>query len=65
MITLRFACQHVIDVSDDATETPRCPICGEARVQHVTAPAPRFTGACRGPHAMTFHVEPFHGKLGA
>ncbi len=57
MIEVRFGCGHVAAVGEK-DEGAVCPVCGDRRVQRVTAPAPRFRGVCHGPHA-TF--EPLAG----
>ena len=48
-MTLTFACGHKADVSPEVTEPPVCPVCREARVSRVEAPAPRFRGVATGP----------------
>lgn len=59
MVTLRFACNHVLEIAraETGTARPICPICGERRVRHTAAPAPRFRGVCEGPHARTEALE--------
>ena len=58
MITLRFACRHRITFTDtDQPSAPVCPTCGERRVSHVTAPAPRFSGMAGGPCATGHPVS--------
>ena len=57
MIRVRYICGHEALLSPTATSAPLCH-CGEHRVRAVTSPAPRFTGACRGPYAETKAVEP-------
>lgn len=43
---------------------PACGTHGPQRViRTVGMPKPRFTGACKGPHAKTTDVAPFVGKL--
>lgn len=49
MIT--FACGHT-QKRDASVDTPPLCGCGERRVSRVVAPAPRFRGACLGPHAV-------------
>lgn len=49
MITVRFACGHQQDVDPAEQAAPICRVCGELRVQRVTAPAPVFRGAVKGP----------------
>ena len=56
-ITIRFACGHQAELTDHTVGTPQCG-CGERRVQHVAARAPRFRGACTGPYAETCNLEP-------
>ena len=51
VILVRFRCGHVMPIDPDKVESPRCH-CGETRVARVSAPAPRFTGAVSGPHAI-------------
>ena len=48
-VTIRFACGHQYEVADTGGSSPVCPLCGETRVQHVTAPPPKFRGFCTGP----------------
>ena len=48
MITVTMACGHRMAVGESA---PRCATCGETRVSHVKAPAPRFRGVVLGPCA--------------
>ena len=50
-MTLTWACGHRGTVKDSVTDAPIC-VCGERRIQRVTAPVPRFRGACRGPLAL-------------
>lgn len=47
-MTITFKCGHVLTV-DDVTEAPECQACGERQISNVTAPAPKFRGACSGP----------------
>ena len=54
-IAVRFACGHRATVSPTAAEV-RC-TCGETRVVHTAARAPRFVGACSGPYAETTAIE--------
>lgn len=49
-IVVRFRCQHSM-VWPDTQAAPVCPICGEQRISSVTAPAPTFRGAAKGPCA--------------
>lgn len=62
-IRVRWACGHMGSVVPTTDATPRCPSCGEHRVQAVQARAPRFTGACSGPYAETTAVEPLPVSL--
>lgn len=49
-MTITFKCGHPsIDLANDAKEAPVCPVCRERRIVRVKAPAPRFSGACKGP----------------
>jgi len=57
MIAVRWACGHHGSVSPTSDVTPRCPECGEHRVQSVKTRAPRFTGACSGPYAEMKALE--------
>ena len=57
MIKVLFACGHRQEWQDGET-TPVCKVCGERRIGRVTAPAPRFAGACQGPVVQ----ESKHGK---
>lgn len=53
-ITIRLACGHAaLTVSEEIDIAPVCPECGERRVRHVTARAPRFRGVCQGPSARS------------
>lgn len=54
-ITVRFACGHTTPIAraDSGAGPPRCPLCGELRIAHTTAPAPNFRGVCQGPSART------------
>ena len=57
-LQLKFACGHASQVDVDKTPTPICGACGCKRVAHViNAPAPRFRGVVRGPHAETVRLE--------
>ena len=47
-MTISFKCGHSLDV-DDVTNAPVCTQCGERQISNVTAPAPKFRGACSGP----------------
>lgn len=49
MITVTFQCGHTKQAGGGETELA-CG-CGETRITSVDAPAPRFTGCARGPHA--------------
>lgn len=51
MITVVFACEHAHSAAN-FDKQPICPFCGETRIMHVAAPAPRFTGLCEGPNAV-------------
>lgn len=53
MITIRFACGHVVRV-----EQMLCPTCGEHRIAQVLAPPPRFSGMATGPYADFKALEP-------
>lgn len=55
MITVIFTCGHFQEV-DGSGATPIC-VCGETKIARVDAPAPRFTGHCRGPHATYRDLE--------
>ena len=57
MIAVRFACGHEIKIGENGNSTPVCP-CGEKRVSSVQARPPSFSGACRGPYAVTKSVTP-------
>lgn len=48
-MTVTFACGHKAEIPETASLPPQCG-CGEKRVQAVKARAPRFVGACSGPH---------------
>jgi len=48
-IAVTFRCGHRQDVPVTVASPPACRVCGERVVARTTAPAPRFTGACRGP----------------
>jgi hypothetical protein len=50
VITVRFACGHVV-TGDDRMTQAECRQCGETRVSRVTATPPRFTGLVLGPCA--------------
>lgn len=51
MITLRFACGHVMELDDTITGQPSCTVCGNGQVARVsTSRPPQFRG-CRGPYA--------------
>lgn len=49
MIRVSMACGHRLQA--DSETAPRCAECGETRVAHVSAPAPRFRGVVLGPCA--------------
>lgn len=49
-MTATMACGHRIAIDADGS-APRCGECGETRVSHVKAPAPRFRGTALGPCA--------------
>ena len=49
MITLTFACGHTMQATGNE-QHPVCG-CGESRIDHVKAAAPRFTGHALGPCA--------------
>lgn len=57
-IRITMACGHELKVPDTYEGTPVCAMCRERRVARVTAPPPRFSGACRGPYAATTAVTP-------
>lgn len=57
-IRVTFACGHEAVVGSNADAAPSCVLCGEHRVARVTAPPPRFSGACRGPYAVTTAAQP-------
>ena len=48
MIAITFKCGHSVQL-DDVADAPVCTTCGERQIGNVTAPTPRFTGACSGP----------------
>jgi hypothetical protein len=50
-MTITFACGHT-QIREVSVDTPPLCGCGERRVARVVAPAPRFRGACLGPHAV-------------
>lgn len=62
-ISVRWACGHQGAVVPTVDAAPRCPQCGESRVQSVKARAPRFVGACTGPYAETKEFEPMAVSL--
>lgn len=49
MITVTFQCGHQKQAS--GSEEQLVCSCGESRIAQVDAPAPRFVGHARGPHA--------------
>lgn len=56
-ILLTMACGHRVKAPDDI-RAPLCPTCGETRVAHVKAPAPRFRGVVMGPCATYEDLPP-------
>lgn len=56
-MTVTFRCGHSMTVPREAAAAPTCP-CGERVVSRVTGAAPKFVGACRGPHCETRALEP-------
>jgi hypothetical protein len=58
VIALRFTCGHAGSASPNAATAPVCGQCGETRIAHVKARAPRFTGTCTGPYAEYKALEP-------
>ncbi len=48
--TVRFACGHTVPASGN--EVRLVCACGNSQVVDVKAPAPKFRGHCRGPHAQ-------------
>ena len=57
-MTVTFACGHTT-ILDDTRATDDAAICGcgERRVTHVAARAPRFRGSCTGPYAEACSLE--------
>lgn len=51
-MTITFACGHRVTLGTVGDTPPVCE-CGERQISTVKAPAPRFTGACQGPLAVT------------
>lgn len=49
MITIKFLCGHSRPLTG-AEDRAVC-ACGETRIDSIDAPAPRFVGHARGPHA--------------
>ena len=57
-ISIRFKCGHDSQLSDTFMTSPVCH-CGETQITYVmSSRAPRFTGACSGPHATHTRVDP-------
>lgn len=56
MIRLTFACGHSQPWNDG--DGAICRTCGERRVSHTQAPAPRFRGVCVGPSATRDDLGP-------
>ncbi len=56
-ITCQMACGHSVTLGDNPSSAPVCS-CGEHRVTGVKARPPSFSGACRGPYAVTKSVTP-------
>lgn len=61
-MTVTFRCGHRVTLDRTAQSAPVC-ACGERVVANVTGATPRFTGACRGPHATFAAVEPYAERL--
>lgn len=59
---ITFACNHHATIGDASMTAPIC-WCGESRIQAVTSPPPRFTGACSGPFATYRVVDPITVSL--
>ena len=58
MIGIRFKCGHSGVLSESFMTSPVCR-CGETQIVYVQpSRAPRFTGACTGPHAEFRAVDP-------
>ena len=57
-IRLEFACGHTQPHAPESDVVAICVTCGERRVRHVQAPAPRFRGLVKGPSATTTVLEP-------
>jgi hypothetical protein len=57
-IDIRFLCGHGGRVGVNQVASPVCPTCGETRIARVSAPPPKFRGACSGPYAATAHLDP-------
>jgi DNA-directed RNA polymerase subunit RPC12/RpoP len=51
VITLSMACGHTVKIGDGDGPVA-CPECGERRVSHVKARAPKFRGVVLGPYAQ-------------
>lgn len=64
MIDVLFMCGHAEKVNEN--KSPRCPACGETRIDRVLAPAPRFVGLAHGPCATfrAFDARPVDLKKG-
>lgn len=54
---ITFGCGHTADMGDNPSGSPVC-ACGDRRVTHVKARAPRFVGACTGPMAEFKNLGP-------
>ena len=61
---VRFACRHEQDV-EGTDSVPVCATCGERRVAHVQAPAPKFIGVCQGPSATFVPLPGIGVNLGS
>ena len=57
-IDIRFLCGHGGTAGVSQVVSPVCPACGETRIARVSAPPPKFRGACSGPYAQTAALEP-------
>lgn len=51
-VQLACGCRVSVDEGTPGDVAPICPTHGDGRVVRVTAPAPRFRGAVRGPCAV-------------
>lgn len=54
-LTFSCGCQHAVS---ERANGAACPAHQAARVTRVDAPAPRFSGLCRGPHAEYRQLDP-------